>query len=363
MLGAGFGGLTAATELAAAGRDVTLVDERDSFMMGLGLLQMVDGRRKPGDGARRLADVARRGVTFLQASVERIDLGAKRVETSRRALAFEHLVVALGAKLAPVPAGHNLYSAEGAAALHRDLAALQGGDVLIVVTSTPFKCPPAPYEAAMLAKGFLDARGVDATVTLATPETQPLPAAGPECGLAVRGYVEDRGVDLLLERALQEIDPQRRVARFTDGTERRYDVLAVVPAHRPPESLATSGLALEGGWVKVDPATLQTSAPGAWAVGDCTLVKLANGKPLVKAGVMAEGEGRVVAKRILGEDARFDGKGGCFLELGRGEAIEVAGDFYATPNPRVTAQAPSKAALAKKGDFERERLERWFGSS
>jgi sulfide:quinone oxidoreductase len=96
-------------------------------------------------------------------------------------------------------------------------------------------------------------------------------------------------------------------------------------------------------------------------VGYCTLFTHANGKPLVTAGVLAEGDARVAATRILGEDARFDGKGYCFMELGLGEALEVKGEFYATPNPRVVAGAPSADALERKAEFERNRLERWFG--
>jgi sulfide:quinone oxidoreductase len=221
----------------------------------------------------------------------------------------------------------------------------------------PYKCPPAPYEAAMLAASFLARRGVRAEVAIASPEPQPLPIAGKECGDTVRSWVEERGVRVLNGRQVVEVLPGR--VRFADGGEEPFDVLAVVPPHKPPPLVAQ----LFGGWAPADAATLATALPDVWAVGDCTVVKLANGKPLVKAGVMAEGEARVVARNLAAGEtvARFDGKGSCFLELGEGLGVEVAGDFYATPQPIVAARPPSKASLEAKHRFEAERLARWFG--
>ncbi len=363
ILGAGFGGLEAATRLKRLrpDEDVVLVDERSTFLMGATKLWVLDGRRRAGEGERAIADVARHGVRVVQARAEAVDPAAKRARIGGADVAYDRLVLALGARLAPeeVPGlaqhARNLYAKEGVAALHGDLAALRGGKVLFLVTAMPFKCPPAPYEAAMLAKSFLERRGVRAEVAIASPEPQPIPIAGKECGDTIRGWVEERGVRVLNGKQVAHVEPGRVV--FADGSKEAFDLLAAVPPHKPPPLVAQ----LFGGWAPADPATLATPLPDVWAVGDCNAVKLANGKPLVKAGVMAEGEGRVVAQRLAGEDARFDGKGLCYLELGDGMGTEVAGDFYATPQPIVAAKPPSKASLEGKHRFEAERLERWFG--
>lgn len=373
VLGAGPGGLTAATELASAlpRGSVTLVDERDSFLMGLAKLAILDGRRTAATGRRMLRDVERHGVRFLQAKVESVDPATRTVRAGDETLRADHLVVALGTTLdaGGVPglaeAGRNVYTTEGAAAFHRDLASFPGGEVLLVVHSTPFKCPPGPYEATMLTKAFLDRRGVDARVAIASPEPQPMPSAGPAAGEMVAGFLAERGITLLAGRTLREVDPHARIARFANGEERRFDLLAFVPRHRAPAALA--GLVDASGFVPVDARTLATGHAGVHAIGDCTLIKLANGKPLVKAGVMAEAEGRVVARNVLDAlagrppSAAFDGKGYCFLELGGGEGVQIEGDFYAMPAPDVRALPPSPAALQAKARFEEERLRRWFG--
>ena len=103
-----------------------------------------------------------------------------------------------------------------------------------------------------------------------------------------------------------------------------YDLLLGVPPHRCPSVVVESGLAKDGGWVSVDSRTLETQFPGVYAIGDDVAVLMANGKPLPKAGVFAEAEGRVAARHIAAalkgreSAATFEGKGGCFLEVGPG---------------------------------------------
>jgi sulfide:quinone oxidoreductase len=49
-----------------------------------------------------------------------------------------------------VEAGHEFYTVDGGFAARDVLASFGGGRVIIGVTSTPFKCPPAPSETAMM---------------------------------------------------------------------------------------------------------------------------------------------------------------------------------------------------------------------
>ena len=98
VLGAGFGGLTAATELAERlpeGHEVTLVDRRDSFLMGLAKLAILDGRRRRGEGERRIRDVERHGVRFKQADVRAIDVEGRSATVGGETLQWDHLVVCL----------------------------------------------------------------------------------------------------------------------------------------------------------------------------------------------------------------------------------------------------------------------------
>lgn len=369
ILGAGFGGVSTATALRglAPDEDVTLVDAGDGFRMGLAALRALDGR-DPGP-LRPFAALARRGIRVVKASVQGIDASQRVVATSQGPLRYARLVVALGADLAPArvpglpPQARNVYTVEGAALLRRDAAAVRsGGRILVVAPTMPWKCPPAPYEAASLLRAGLRRRGVDAEVVLATSEPHPLPVFPPEVGARLRSVVEARGVTVRNGSTLSGFEGTHAV--FADGSRVGFDALGLVPPHVPPAAIA--GLAGPSGWIEVDAGTLATTHPDVWAVGDCTMLKLAGGKALPKAGVLAEGEGLVVAANLAatlrGERpvARFDGKGTCFVELGDGTAMEGQGEFFATP-PRMTSGEPTEAALAAKAAWERAHLDAWFG--
>jgi sulfide:quinone oxidoreductase len=68
-----------------------------------------------------------------------------------------------------------------------------------------------------------------------------------------------------------------------------------------------------------------------------------------------------IAAQIKGEPsrARFDGRGGCFIEVGDGMAAYGEGDFFAFPEPSVSLEPASAAHKRAKQEFERI-LDTWF---
>jgi sulfide:quinone oxidoreductase len=122
----------------------------------------------------------------------------------------------------------------------------------------------------------------------------------------------------------------------------------------------------DSGWVTVNPRALETAFPGVYAVGDVVLISMADGKPLPKSGVFAEAMGEVVADRIAAQFAGletasvFTGEGGCYLEVGGGQAMMIQGRFLAEPVPEVALVEASSAFLEEKHAFEVEHLRRWF---
>ena len=105
--------------------------------------------------------------------------------------------------------------------------------------------------------------------------------------------------------------------------------------------------------------TLETPYENVYAIGDVAAVSLANGKPLPKAGVFAEGHGRTVAGRIadriegIETQAEFDGLGFCWIETGGGSAGFAGGEFYAEPEPVVPLPRVGKTWHWGKVLFER----------
>ena len=375
ILGGGFGGITAAVSLREAlgpEHTVALVDRRDEFMMGLRMLWMLAGRATRREGTRPLQALAARGVEVRRAAVRGIDLRDRTVATDDGVLPWDYLVVALGAEPRPDliagwnPAACNLYDADDVERVVPRLRGLREGVVHVAVLGVPYKCPPAPYEAALLLDDLFRRRGLRGGIRIQASTVQPmsLPVAGPEACAQLEGQLARQGIEFAPNRRPLGVDG---TAVVYDSGRVEADVLLAVPPHRPPAVVADSGLALRGEWIAVDPRTLRTSADGVFAVGDVVDIPLATGLSLPKAGVFAEQQARVVAGQIVAEitgsppPAPFDGEGYCFIEVGGEQAALVRGNFYASPAPRLEVTAPSAEAYRQKVEFERERLGRWFG--
>ena len=370
VLGAGFGGLELAATLSERlgdEADVVLIDRSDHFVFGFSKLDVMFGRRTVAAVRHPYAAIAKHGVRFVLTTVRAIDPGSRRVETDAGEFSGDVLVVALGADLEPsatpglVEAGREFYTNAGALAARDALAAFEGGNVVVGVTSAPFKCPPAPSETALLVHDYLTSRGLRdrSTVSLVMPLPVPIPPS-PDASAALLVAFEQRGIGWHPGRVVTGLDPARRTAVFGDGTELPFDLFLGVPKHVAPEVVLESGMTVDG-WIPVDPATLETAFPGVYAVGDVTSV----GTP--KAGVFAEGQASVVAASIVarcrGEavTAGYDGRGTCYLEFGHDEVARVTVSFLAGTPPVGELEGPSSAIAEDKVEFGLARVRRWFG--
>jgi len=374
ILGGGFGGLTVATELRGTlddAHEIVLVDDREHFMMGLRKPWAIAGVGTMEEGRRSRRVLGSKGIRFLEERILGIDAGARSIRTEHRTLDSDYLVVALGAEPRPdlVPGfaehAHNLYDASSIPGLKRAIERFDGGRIVIAVTGVPYKCPPAPYETAMLLQEHLAERGLGASTKLHISTLQPMlmPNAGAEGSAWLAEQLTARGITFQVGAKVQRFEADRLVLpdSTVDG-----DVLIGVPPHRPPSVVKESGLTGEGEWIKVDPGTLKTGHERVYAIGDVTGIKLANGLGLPKAGVMAELEGKTVAAAIAAEiggrkaPAPFDGNGFCFVEMGKRSAALVRGSFFHAPEPEIKLAEPSGANAEAKRRFESERLEKWF---
>ena len=101
VLGGGFGGISAATELRNAlpeDHEILLVDRSDAFLMGLRKLWALVGLGELDEGRRPLARLEDRGIRYVRAEVLGIDAAARTVDTDSGSLAADFLIVALGAE-------------------------------------------------------------------------------------------------------------------------------------------------------------------------------------------------------------------------------------------------------------------------
>ena len=372
ILGAGFGGLELASRLSeqlGAEADVVLVDQSDSFVFGFSKLDVMFGRTAAQHVVHPYADIDLPGVRFEHAAIRAIDPVARQVTTDAGRLDADILVVALGADLDPaatpglLEGGHEFYTVAGAFAARDVLADFDGGRVIVGVTSTPFKCPPAPSETALLLHDLLAARGLLSTsqVSLVMPLGAPIPPS-PQASAAVLAAFGERGIGWHPGQLVRRLDPDRKVVELADGSLLPYDLFLGIPRHHAPAVVVDAGLVVEG-WIPVDPTTLETRFPDVYAVGDVTSV----GTP--KAGVFAEGQAAVVAASIIrrvrgsGPQPAYDGRGICYLEFGGDQVAKVEVTFLSGQPPAGALEGPSASFVRDKTEFGADRIRRWFGRS
>jgi sulfide:quinone oxidoreductase len=370
VLGAGFGGLELSTSLSEEfgdDVDVVLVDKSDGFVFGFSKLDVMFGRKTAEAVHHPYRDFVKPGVQFVQTTIRSIDPNAKRVETDAGTFDADILVVALGADLHPeatpglVEGGNEFYTEPGAFALRDVLANFNGGRVVIAVTSTPFKCPPAPSETALMMHDFLTERGLrpQSEISLVMPLPVPIPPS-PDASKALLAAFEERGIAWYPQTLVRSLDPKRRVVTLGDDSELPYDLFLGVPQHRVPEVVAESGMCVDG-WIPVNPRTLETQFPGVYAVGDV------NSAGTPKAGVFAEGQAAIAADGIRalirgeGESSHYDGRGICYIEWGDDMIGKVDVSFLSGEAPHGALQGPSHALVAEKQNFGSSRAKRWFG--
>jgi len=373
ILGGGFGGIATARrlrELLPSTDQITLIDKRDYFMVGFRKTWMLLGDPLE-NGKGDLHALTRQGIHFVQGEVTALDPETRSVMVNGERLEGDALVIALGAELAPesVPGfseyALNVYDPNAITHAAEVLETFQGGNVLVGVFGSPaYKCPPAPYEIAILVKEKLETKGIPINMTVFTPLPSSLPVLGPAGCDLIEERLFENNIRFLAEHHAAQVEPGTVV--FKTGERLPFDLLLGVAPHRSPKVVREAGLAGASGWIEVNGRTLETGFPDVYAIGDVTAVMMANGKPIPKAGVFAEGEGLVVAERIAAKlagresQAVFEGRGGCFLEVGGGRAVMVQGHFLAEGKPNVILTEASEALMAEKVDFEKKRLLEWF---
>lgn len=373
VLGGGFGGIATAHRLKQRLGDeveVILVDRRPYFMVGFRKSWALVGESSLEAGQRPIDSLSRIGVDVRRATIEAIQPQEKSATVDGERIQADALVVALGAELNPsaVPGfaehAYNVYDPDDIPRAEKALNEFKGGRLVIGIFGAPYKCPPAPLEMALLIQEKFKKSGVQATIEVFTPQPVTLPILSQASCDAVDGRLMEQGVHTFGHHKALSIESGKVVF---EKRSIEFDLLLGIPPHRAPKVVRESGLTGESGWIEIDPRTCATSFAGVYAIGDSTQIVLANKKTLPKAGLFAEMMGETVAERLADEfsgkvpTAEFSGEGGCFFEVGNGEAMMIKGNFLADPAPIVDITDSSKEFYDEKVKFETERWAKWFG--
>lgn len=382
VLGGGMSGIVVSNELKSMLGDevhVSLVDRRSSSQFPPSFVWVMLGERQPKDVVKELSLLQRKGIDVVNAEVTAIDTKNERVTVSNKTtpIEYDHLVIALGAEYDPELvtgfrefANHN-YDLESSTKLQSALSEFKGGSVAVGISSLPYKCPVAPYEAVLLLNERLGGRKQDNNAqtkfVFFTPEAHPLPAAGPDAGTKAEELLKLKGIELRTKVRLKEVTEHDLI--FESGERIEYDLLYCVPPHRAPRVVRDARLVDSTGWIPSDPRSMKTSTPRVYAVGDVASFPTPRAfvPYLPKAGTFAVGQARIVASNIANEirgsgmEKSYDGHGACFMEVGSGLSAMVEGDFLGDSiKSKIEFKRPSGELHNEKIELEKRWKTRWF---
>jgi NADH dehydrogenase len=316
ILGAGFGGLTAAKALSK-GADVTVVD-RHNFQTFLPLLYQVataglaaDHVAHPVRGALRKS-----GVKFRMGSPISVDHKNKSVKLdSSEVLEFDHLVVALGSATADFGVAGVNEHALGMKSVHEaigiraevmrrfeDLCRFEDQTrlSLSVVGGGPTGVEMAGA-LAELKRGPLknDEANAAAHIDIYLIEAGPriLPMFSEKLSARAKKDLEKLGVKVLLNTAVQEVKPRQILIK--DGSVIPSEVTIWAAGVKGEPTGGLLNLPLEGTRISVAQNLQVNHYPHIWAIGDISSAKGADGGFLPMVAPVAMQQGRWVAKQIM----------------------------------------------------------------
>ncbi len=373
ILGGGFGGVSTALTLRKLLPDqdkIILVDRQTHFMVGFRKTWAMLDIAPLEEGLRPLSTLSKRGIVVCQANVDKIEPETCSAICDGERVEADVLVVALGVRHAPekIPGycehAVNAFALRDLEQVKHTLRSFKGGKIVMGVYGIPYQCPPAPYEIAILTKEYFEQRNVEVDITVISPKPMSLWAAGPESSRRLDERMAEFGIEFRPNHKVLSVEAG---AVITDQGRLDCDLAFGVPPHVAVDVVHESPLVATDGWVHVNRHTLETDFDNVYAIGDCTKIPVGKNGQLPKAGLFAEKEGEVVAKRIaarlagLEPTAQLDGQALCYVETGRGEAAIIGGDFLADPKPDISLSEMNEAHFANKHLFESSRLEKWFG--
>jgi len=321
IVGAGFGGLTAAKALAGTEVDVTLIDRRNHHLFQPLLYQVATAGLTPSQIASPIRSILRddRNVRVVLAEVDGIDVARREVVTGARRTAFDYLIVAAGASHAYF--GHDEWASHAPGLKSLEDALGMRGRVLTALEAAETACDPAERMRLLtfvvvgggptgvelagavaeltnraLARDFRAIRGAMARVMLIEAGARLLPTFHPSLSAYAKRALEKLGVEVRLGVAVSAVDAEGVLL----GDER---IAAANVAWAAGVRAAALGRWLgsepdRAGRIPVKPDLSLPGAPEVFVIGDLATVVRANGQPVPGIAPAAKQEGAYVARLI-----------------------------------------------------------------
>ncbi len=303
VIGGGWGGLGAARALMASERvNVTLVEPSLAFMSCPLSGHFVTGHRPAVDFTFNYRKVDAAGIVRVPERVIEVDRANKIVVTGTQKLHYDFLVMSPGVEYMEesvmgyaqardhLPVGFRAFE-QHAVLAQVDRFVKEGGTFVITVPKPPYRCPPAPYERAMLIAEQMKKHKTKGKILLLDANSEPFPSpiASPILNAMSSLYADE--IEYRPQVDVTAVDIGKKTFSTSQGEVVFGQANLILPMKA--SSLVRSA-ALGDRWADVHLPSFQAKADAnVYVIGD------SHGSPLPKSGHLAFGAGRQVAEHIV----------------------------------------------------------------
>jgi len=253
ILGGGSGGLMISREirklLGPEDVEITLIDQKEKTEFRPAYIHVAFGYRKPEQVSAPLEYVKRYGINFVKGKVTAIDAANRKVKTTAGEFTYDALVVSLGAETIETGFPHT-WELEPSLKVAETLAQVKQGHIVIGAYSLPYRCPPAPFELAMLTHFYYLTKGLrdKVEITMVHPFKRPFENFGPVGVKWISGFLQQMGIEYIgvgQPTAIKSLG--KNELETATGERIKFDAAFIVPPHKAPAPVLNSDLA-KNGW-------------------------------------------------------------------------------------------------------------------
>jgi len=323
ILGGGFAGLSTAKYLSELNPelDVTLIEKNSNFIScpfsnaWLGGLKDVSFESLNFDYN---SAVSKYNYNFINEAVVDVNREKKEVYTVNKVIKYDYMVMALGIDynykkifkkdeekiqnaIIKAPAG--LKPGSETIRLKRMISNFKGGNFVITLPKSSYKCPPAPYERACMIANFFKENKIDGKVVILDPRAKPASKAAAYLEAFEKIYKDY--IVYVSKSRFKDVDFDKKLifTKTFDSLQNKYIIkeldfeeLSIIPPNKANSLYKKIGIKTYAqGWVKLKRPTFRTvSDEDIYVIGD------AQGEyPYPKSGQMANSCAFIVAKDII----------------------------------------------------------------
>ena len=368
VLGASFGGLTAALELKrllGKKADITVVSNEDRFVFLPSLPWLIMGWRKPEDITLKVDEILKpRGIDFVHEAAKQVDADSSKIITATKELPYDYLVVSTGPHLSfeEIPGlGPSKGFTDCTFTLDHAVKTsqtwkriLETPGPVVVGSSQMVSCFGPSYELAFEMDAELRRRKMRHKVPILYLTPEPYLGHMGVGGLGnSKRFIEDefagRDIKPIVGQAIEEVTPGE--IKLKDGNKVPFKLAMIAPPFKGVSAVASLGN--PRGFIPVDKNYRHTKYKNIFSVGVAVAIAPPEATP-VPTGVpktgfmtvkMAKIAAAAIAADVTGKTPPTPDELGvvCLMDMGNTAAIMKA---YPVLPPRQSSYM-KKAIWAK----------------